>query len=312
MKSPRSQVKSVKKTTADSKPKSKTQSKADRTSSVERTFKILEELATNTRLYGLTFTELRSELARREKIPHGSMSNLLHTLNRLGYLHYNKEKKLHSLGIRLINLGVMAQKRLQKDQRDEDCQDLLKRVVFKTNLGAHIAFLDTGYAVYLLREEAPGFFGAKIFPGKPQVPHFTAVGKALICCLSEDRLRDLLSLHEKASGGTAKSITTFPRLAEELAAVRERGYAIDDQEHEKFVMCVAAPIYSGDGRVIASIGVSTRTTEHTLEQLEKLGATILKSFAEEAATKPRILNALNRYYSISNVTIPKQTVLRDR
>jgi len=82
--------------------------------------------------------------------------------------------------------------------------------------------------------------------------------------------------------------------------VRERGFAIDDEEHAVGVRCVAAPIYSGPGRVVAAIGVSNRASETTPEELKEMGAMVLKPAADEAAKTPRILNALNRYYSISN------------
>lgn len=300
--SPRTtRVKTRKKTTSDVKRKSEEPRKSngsERTSSVERAFLILEELASPENMSGLKFTDIKEKLHSRERIPNGTLSNLLRTLNRLGYVHFDERNRLHSLGLQLIKLGEMANRRVQEYGR-EDCVELLRRVIEKTERGAHIAILDSGDALYLLREDTPHFIGPRIFPGRRQVPHLTAVGKALICCLDEDRVKEILDLHRNPKS-TRYSMTELDKLMPHLAEVEKVGYAIDDQEHELGVRCVAAPIYSAPRRVIASIGISTTAEDVTLDQLKEIGAQVLKPAAEEAANTPRILNVLKKYYSISN------------
>jgi len=271
-----------------------------RSSSVERAFRILEEVGTSDRPSGLSFTEVKRELGRRHPIPSSTLSNLLHTLNRLGYLQFDEKTRLHSLGHRLINLGETADKRLRGQPRDEKCMDLLKGVVEKTNCGAHIAILDSGEALYLLREEAAGFFGARISPGKTQVPHFTAIGKALICWFDDEQLQEILDLHQKPKNVTPNSLTTLEQLKPDLQTIKEKEYAIDNEEHQLGVRCVAAPIYAGPGKVIASIGISTKKEDFSLEQLSQIGEKILKPAAKEATSTPAIINALKRHYAMRN------------
>src|SRR5262245_44477198 len=94
---------------AKAKSKTKKATKSARTSSLERAFRIVEEIAADSsRSSGLSFTEIKDELRRREPVPNGTLSNLLRLLNRLGYLHFDESKKLHSLGHRFIHLGEMA------------------------------------------------------------------------------------------------------------------------------------------------------------------------------------------------------------
>lgn len=275
-------------------------SKQTRPSSVERAFRILEEVGSSNRPFGLSFTDVKRELGWRDTIPSGTLSNLLRTLNRLGYLQFDEKTRLHSLGFRLINLGEMADKRLRGQARDEKCVELLKRVVEKTNCGAHIAVLEGGEALYLMREEAAGFFGARISPGQTQIPHFTAIGKALICWFDDNQLKEILHLHRNPKNVTQNSLTSLKRLKPNLKTIRDRGYAIDDEEHQLDVQCVAAPIYAGPRKVIASIGISTKKESSSLEKLSKIGEEILKSAAEEAASTPGIINALKRHYAIRN------------
>jgi IclR family transcriptional regulator, KDG regulon repressor len=267
------------------------------TPSVERAFRILEELAANR---SLTFSELATELSRREHIPKATLSNLLRMLSRLGYLRYRQEDRTHSLGIRLINLGEMAKKTLREAGPQRECRELLKGVVNQTKVGAHIAILDSGYAVYILREETPDFFGAKIWEGRSQVPHFTAVGKALICCLERAHIEEIMKLHSASANTEQRRQVSIDSLMQELAEVRECGWALDKEVHAPGVRCVAAPIYSGPGNVIASIGVSRRAKEFSETEMNRCGSEILKVAADEASRTPRILSVLARHYSMSN------------
>jgi IclR family acetate operon transcriptional repressor len=66
-------------------------------------------------------------------------------------------------------------------------------------------------------------------------------------------------------------------LIEELAAIRRRGYAIDDEEHAVGVRCVAAPVFAASGEVVAAIGVSGTVSQLSDESLPSLGQTIQAS-----------------------------------
>ena len=55
---------------------------------------------------------------------------------------------------------------------------------------------------------------------------------------------------------TPKSIRGEKALKEELKRVRERGWSIDDEEHEQNIMCLGAPIKDYTGKTIAAISVS--------------------------------------------------------
>src|SRR3954447_5214612 len=151
-----------------------------RLTSVERVFAILQDLA----ITSMTRREItEAALSRNDRIPKSTLSDLIGMLMRLGYLRYRPDNKTYLLGSPLVNLGEKAKEALFEAGPQKACRDLLKSVVQKTGVGAHIAVLSGGVAVYIMREEAPDFFGAKIWEGREQVPHLTAVGKALICHL---------------------------------------------------------------------------------------------------------------------------------
>jgi IclR family acetate operon transcriptional repressor len=95
--------------------------------------------------------------------------------------------------------------------------------------------------------------------------------------LEAQEVRELTERHRVAPA-TSKTIVKLPRLMQELATTRRRGYAIDDEEHAVGVRCVAAPIFSASGDVVASIGVSATASQLNDDYLPVVG-NILKSVA---------------------------------
>lgn len=232
--------------------------------SVERALTILELLAE--RRQGMT----ASDLSRRAKIPKSSLSYLLRTLVGRGYVRRDAETNHHTLGIRLLSLSGQA---MQGMELREVALPHLRHITEKSQLGSHLAILDHGDAVYIERVESPGFIKMAIWVGRRMTPHVTAVGKALICELDRHELGEIMAMHPPTAVG-AKTITTMPRLLRELEQVRQRGLAIDDEEHESRVRCLAAPVYAANGEVVAAIGVSGTVGQISDDGMVKLGAII--------------------------------------
>ena len=85
--------------------------------------------------------------------------------------------------------------------------------------------------------------------------HSCAVGKVLLADLPEKALDHFIQ-ERGLPKRTENTITDFYQLKEHLAMVRRQGYAIDDQENEKGIRCVGAPIYNETGKVVAAVSVS--------------------------------------------------------
>src|SRR5690606_40481408 len=105
--------------------------------------------------------------------------------------------------------------------------------------------------------------------------HCSALGKALLSGLDEDSLRARYGTRTLA-GRTPRTITSLDRLCRELDVVRRRGYAVDDEEYEPGLRCVAAPVRGADGTVVASLGLSgpvARLTDEVLHRLATGGRT---------------------------------------
>lgn len=249
--------------------------------SVERALTILELLAEKRQ--GLT----TSDISRRTRVPKSSTSYLLRTLVARGYVRRDAQTGQHTLGLRLLSLGGQA---MQSMELREVAMPHLRAVVERTRLGAHLAILDHGDAVYIERIESPGFIKMAIWVGRRMPPQVTAVGKALICQHERHDVQEMVAQH-RISPASAKTILSLPRLLEDLAQTRRRGYAIDDEEHAAGVRCLAAPVFAAGGEVVAAIGVSGTVSQINDENFQTVGnilrSAALKLSAQLGSRQPR-------------------------
>lgn len=237
---------------------------------VERALAMLEAIAE--RDNGMT----NAEISRRLEMPKSSASYILRVLERRGYLRRDIETNKYRLGLKALSLSRGALDGL--DIR-RIALPALQSLVERSHLTAHLAVLDHGEAVYVERVEAPGFVRMNTWVGRHMPIHCTSVGKALVAWLPEAEIKAIL----KESGmrkRTSKTITVCTRYLQELSRVREQGYAVDDEENNYGVRCVAAPIFDSPGRAVASVGVSGTTTQNDLDHLPKVAELV-----KEAARK---------------------------
>ena len=227
---------------------------------VERALAMLEAVAR--RAGGLT----NAELSRKLKIPKSSASYLLRTLEHHGYLRREAESGRYRLGVKVLALseGVLSGLDIR-----QVALPILRHLVEHVHLTCHLAILDRGEAVYIEKVEAPGFIKMDTWVGRRMDVHATSVGKALIAWLPEEEVA-VLARQRGLRKRTPKTITVLSRLHKELEKVRERAYAVDDEENNLGVRCVAAPIFNSEGGVEASLGVSGATNQLDAEAVPKV------------------------------------------
>jgi len=169
-----------------------------------------------------------------------------------------KEGETYRLSLRIFELGT----RLNKEWFDvfEPARNALTELAIETGENCWLMFEEDGEGV-MVRNVAgenslePGFCQE----GKRMPLHPSAAGKAILAHLPEERrnrIIDDIQLEEL----TDRTITSRAQLREELATVRERGVAVNDEEAQPNIRAVGAPIVAADGTVLGSISVSGPTS----------------------------------------------------
>ncbi|HKB09316.1 MAG TPA: IclR family transcriptional regulator [Vicinamibacterales bacterium] len=205
-------------------------------------------------LSAFSFREPRlslADLAARTGIPRPTAFRLLTTLEQAGFVA--KVSGEYQLGIKCFVLGNIVAASL--DLR-EKAQRHLAQLRDATGETVHLAVLDGWQVLYLERLQSPhpiGFMRSRI--GAIVPAYCTGLGKTLLAHKPPADVESWLStqtLHTM----TPQTITSPRRLMKELRAIRERGYGLDEQEHEIGVRCLAVPIANHTGEVIAAISVA--------------------------------------------------------
>ncbi|MEE8200234.1 MAG: IclR family transcriptional regulator [Candidatus Acidoferrales bacterium] len=227
---------------------------------VDRAVSILEALAATPD--GLS----NAELSRRFDIPKSSASYLLRALEQRGYVRREPSSGKYRLGLRVLalNRAVLAGLDIR-----ELARPLLRELMERTGLTAHLAVLEHGQAVYIEKVDAPGFIKMDTWVGRHMDVHCTSVGKALVAHLPKAEVEAILREHGLRKR-SPKTITSPGRFFHELEKVRAQGYAVDDEENNPGARCVGAPVFGLQGEVRAAVGVSGTTGQIPRANLAKV------------------------------------------
>jgi IclR family acetate operon transcriptional repressor len=222
--------------------------------SIERAFGLLETMADNDGMMGL------SHLASESGLPLPTIHRLVRTLVDLGYLRQEQNRQ-YVLGPRLIRLGESSSRMLTIWARPH-----LARLVDELGESANLAMLDGDQIVYVA--QVPSRHSMRMFTevGRRVLPHCTAVGKALMADMPAEEVRDLLA-RTGMPQHTPATITDPDQFAKALAQTAEHGFALDEGEQEVGVRCVAVAVHDAPSRLALSVsGPAARMTEALVER----------------------------------------------
>jgi DNA-binding IclR family transcriptional regulator len=197
---------------------------------------------------GVTYSEIVAAL----NLPKSSVHRILKDLIELGYLSFNPETKKYFGSLRLAALGAEVMSNFQlRDHVRPHLLELHRETDHTTNLGV----LDGIMGVFVDKIESKDF-GIKLFSeiGKTFPLHCTGLGKTLLAFSSNDTVVKFLETPIEAL--TDKTITDPEVFKRELALIRDRGYAIDNEEITRGIMCVAAPVFGFNEEMVGAISLT--------------------------------------------------------
>ena len=192
-----------------------------------------------------------SDLAKRLGLAKSTVHRLASTLLEEGVLEQNAEDGKYRLGLALFELGALVRRKMDFTAA---ARPFLRMLMEKTGETAHLAILDHGSVLYMITHESQQAIRVSSNVGTRAPAHSTAVGKALLAFQPEEWIDRVVARGLPPS--TPNTITDAKAFRRELAAVRTRGYAVDDEESEIGLRSMAAPIRADSGHVVAAISVA--------------------------------------------------------
>ncbi|MFC1889282.1 IclR family transcriptional regulator [Thermodesulfobacteriota bacterium] len=213
--------------------------------SVSHALDVLEEFKGDIVELGVT------ELSKKLKLHKNNVFRLLATLESRGYIEQNKSTENYHLGLRSLELGQTFIKQMGLLRQ---AKPIIERLCDDCGETTYLAIMRNQDVIYLDVAEASQTVRVASRVGLRLPTYCTAAGKVVIAFRPEEEIKKFLpdGLEKKTPG----TIVDEKRLMDHLKKVAKQGYAIDNEEFEVGVKCVAAPVRDYTGQVIAGISVS--------------------------------------------------------
>lgn len=240
--------------------------------SLDRAMEVFEHLST---LPGATLSALAEDLGQSP----ATVYRILVTLEGRGLVEFDAGGQLWHIGARAFVVGARY---LRRTSLVERARPVLRRLMEETGETANLGVARDTHVLFIGQVETHATIRAFFPPGTLSPMHASGIGKALLAQMSDDRLSRLFAT-APLDRFTEKTLIEPSTLRADLEATRERGYAIDDEEKNEGMRCIAAPIYDLSGGAVAGLSVSGPVSRVSPVQIERLAASVMLAAEELSA-----------------------------
>jgi IclR family transcriptional regulator, KDG regulon repressor len=243
--------------------------------SLQKALRILLYMGDNGPALGVT--QLASGLSLNKTTVH----RLLHAMEKFDLIERSPESDRYRLGLKLHELGTRA---VESRTLRTEAHRFLVELSRATRESVSLAVPGPGGVLCLDRVDSRDSVIHVSTPIGARFPaHCTAAAKAALAFLPEEEVEAILNIMGLTSY-TPNTMTTLSEVKKNLREVAERGYALDNQETERGLSGVAAPIWSSDGRVIAAVGMAGPTPRFRGKELARRIALTKETTAKISAS----------------------------
>jgi DNA-binding IclR family transcriptional regulator len=210
-----------------------------------------------------------TQIAERLEIPKSTVHRYLATLEAARFVRRDEATGSYHLGYRFIEMASLV---LQEADLERWAQPHLERLSAECGETVDLAVLDGAQVTYLQVIESPHRVKIAAAVGQRLPAFCTASGKAFLAYLPDDQVYHILS--QGMPRYTDSTRVSPADLHQDLRVTRERGFAISEQEYERDINAVAAPILDGNGCPVAVIAIAGPAYRLPRERMLELGLSI--------------------------------------
>jgi DNA-binding IclR family transcriptional regulator len=237
---------------------------------LDRALDILELLATEKRGLGVT------EIGNRVGLHKSTVHRLLSALGERGYVEKNADFGTYQLGMKLVEISSLH---LNSIELKTEAAPYLRKLAAESTQPVHLATFVDGEVTYIEKVETLNSIRMYSQIGKRVPMHCSAVGKALLTGLPDNEVEEMLKKYDLKLY-TSKTMNNIEQILKQVQEARKRGWAVDNEEHEEGIRCIAAPIYDYRGKVIAAVSTSGSSNIFTPERDQEISEYVVKAARE--------------------------------
>lgn len=258
-----------------------------KTRSVQRALSLLQAVSEDPSGVGI------SELSMRVALPVSTVHRLLATLVDSGFVIQHPENGRYRVGLRAFEVGNAF---LRQVNLTDVARPAMRELAHQLNETVNLGVRDGFAAVYIDQVESNQMLKLFTRPGSRVALYCTGVGKVFLSDLPREEIETYIRTTELGPR-TPHTITDGDMLRPHLENIRLRGFAIDDEEFEVGVRCVAAPIRDRHGVTIAALSVSgpsQRITRSALITIADQVATTAQTISSHLGFVPSTISSDSR------------------
>jgi IclR family acetate operon transcriptional repressor len=231
--------------------------------SLDRAMEVFEYLSEG---QGKALSTLADEMGQSP----ATVYRILVTLEGRGLVEFDPSTQVWHIGARAFVIGARF---LRRTSLVERARPILRELMEITGETANIGVAQGDMVLFLSQVETHETIRAFFPPGTLSPMHASGIGKALLADMEGGRLARALTA--KMEQFTPHTITDPDALRADLATIRARGFAIDGEEKNLGMRCIAAPVFDMNQEAVAGISVSGPISRVGPDDVAALGAHVI-------------------------------------
>ncbi len=234
--------------------------------SLDRAMEVFEFLS---EAQGKPLTSIAEEMGQSP----ATVYRILVTLEGRGLVEFDTEEQLWHIGAQAFVIGARFLRRTSLVDR---ARPILRKLMEETGETANLGIEKEGHVLFLSQVETHASIRAFFPPGTLSQMHASGIGKALLAQMESSRLDRLLAT-TRLEVFTDHTITDHEALKQDLAAIRTQGFAVDNEEKNAGMRCIAAPVFDMNREAIAGISVSGPTSRISEQEISQLSRPVMEA-----------------------------------
>ncbi len=240
---------------------------------IDRVFDIIELLAEEEQGLGIT------EIGRRLDLNKTTAHRIVNGILKRGYIEKTQQGH-YRLGLKFV---AVSSNRLNSIELSTEARPYLMQLTNKLGQSSHLAILDGSEAVYIDKIEVTRNLRLYSQIGKRIPVYCSALGKSLLLDKKDEEILHTLKQVAYVKM-TNQTLMSAEQVLEEITIGRQRGWTIDDEEHDEGIRCYGAPVYDYTGKIIASISTAGPSTLYSEDREEEI-TTLVKETARQISNR---------------------------
>ncbi|NND21149.1 MAG: IclR family transcriptional regulator [Silicimonas sp.] len=232
--------------------------------SLDRAMQVFEHLSTTR---GATLSEIAADL---DQSP-ATIYRILVTLQGRGLVEFDPVEQVWQIGVQAFVIGARYLRRTSLVDR---ARPIMRELMEDTGETANLGIARGASVLFVSQVETNASIRAFFPPGTLSPLHASGIGKALLSQMEDNALKRFLA-RRNLERFTENTLCDPSALTADLQTSRARGYAVDDEEKNLGMRCIAAPVFDATGETVAGISVSGPTSRVSRDQTDTLGQSVL-------------------------------------